>query len=347
MFVNAQEYGNVSRIPISSIRTYAGGLLARGHVVLDRTGASPDHSYAVPDHANAAPDRSRAAFDHGNTTLGRSDAQFNHGGVVLGRAPGALPWLNDSLGVNVRAERRSGPMERSLCAIGREKRGHQSMGSTYLPSRDSDLETWLNNFKSLIVASPGAYGLVAADGVAITNAYTAWHTAYLLALNPATRTRGTVATKNEKRVLVLDLVRRYAAAIHANLAVSDQLKVDLGLRVGGGVASPVPPPSTYPLLSITAIARGSQTIRVSDQASPTRRARPVGTTGMLLFKTVSRAPETDPARASFDALVTRAECTSSFTAADRGMFATYFARWTNAKGELGPWGPPVSVPIAA
>ena len=34
-------------------------------------------------------------------------------------------------------------------------------------------------------------------------------------------------------------------------------------------------------------------------------------------------------------------------AADRGKFATYFARWTNARGEMGPWSNPVSACIAA
>ncbi len=31
----------------------------------------------------------------------------------------------------------------------------------------------------------------------------------------------------------------------------------------------------------------------------------------------------------------------------RGKFATYFARWTNFKGELGPWSAPVTMQIAA
>jgi hypothetical protein len=60
------------------------------------------------------------------------------------------------------------------------------MGSSYIPSRDADLDTWALNFKTLISATPTNYGLQASDGTAVTNAFNSWHTAYLAAVNPST-----------------------------------------------------------------------------------------------------------------------------------------------------------------
>jgi hypothetical protein len=66
-----------------------------------------------------------------------------------------------------------------------------------------------------------------------------------------------------------------------------------------------------------------------------------------VFRAVSTGPVADPEQARFLGFVTKAEFESDFSPADNGKTATYFARWTNAKGEMGPWSPPASLPIAA
>jgi len=221
------------------------------------------------------------------------------------------------------------------------------MGKTFLPSRDSELDNWLNNFSTLIAAAPATYGLSSGDGTALTTAFANWHAAFLAAVNPTTRTKGNVATKNQQRAIVLALVRGYAATIRINLAVSDALKIGLGLHVRDTVPSPVPAPATYPVLAISGMGRGLQDLRAADQNSLSKRARPMGTTGLLLFRAIGETPATEPAQAAFLGFVTRAAFQATFDAADHGKVATYFARWTNSKGEVGPWGPPASMPIAA
>lgn len=219
--------------------------------------------------------------------------------------------------------------------------------SNYLPTRDADLDTWLLNFQTLIAANPTNYGLVASDATAITSAFNAWHTAYLAATNPSTRTTATIATKNQQKRNVLIVVRGYAATIRANQAVSAALKLGLGLHIPDTQPTPVPPPSSYPLLSLSGMQPGIQDLRAADQNTPTKRGRPAGSAGLLLFRAVDEAPVTDPNEAKFLSFVTRSAFQSHFTAADNGKVATYFARWTNSKGEVGPWGPAASMPIAA
>lgn len=219
--------------------------------------------------------------------------------------------------------------------------------TTYLPTADGPLDAWANNFKTLIAASPTTYGLVTADGTALTTAFTAWHSAYLLAINPATRTQSAVELKNVQKDNLLPVLRGYAATIRANRAVPSNLKVDLGLHVRDTAPTPVPPPSTQPLLIIMEPMRGVQDLRVRDSASPDRRSKPAGAVGMLLFRAVGTTAVTDPTDAPFLAFAGKTDLAFTFGSGDNGKIATYFARWTNSRGEMGPWSSAASMPIAA
>lgn len=221
------------------------------------------------------------------------------------------------------------------------------MSNSYIPSRDGDLDTWLTQFKTLIAASPTSYGLVSSDATAITSAYNAWHTAYLAATNETTRSKLTVMAKNEQRAIVLGLVRGYAATIRANKAVSNELKAGIGLHVPDTQPSPVPVPTTQPLLTVTGISQGLQQLNAADQLTPAKKAKPAGATGLLIFRTVAETAVSEPTDAEFVSFVTRAAFQSQFAPADNGKTATYFGRWTNGKGEMGPWSPPASMRIAA
>ena len=217
----------------------------------------------------------------------------------------------------------------------------------YLPTADGPLDAWVNNFKTLIAASPTTYGLVAGDATSISTAYTNWHAAYLAAINPTTRTLATVATKKAQKVVVLGVVRGYAGPIRVNLAVSDALKIGLGLHVRDSAPTPVPAPGTYPTLTILEPMRGVQDLRARDSASPDRRSKPAGSAGMLLFRAVGTVAVSTPEQCAFLAFAGKTDLAFTFAAPDNGKVATYFARWTNSKGEMGPWSPAASMQIAA
>jgi len=217
----------------------------------------------------------------------------------------------------------------------------------WLPQNDSGFDGFYFNFKTLIVTTPANYGLVAADGTALNADFTAWHAAYLAASNPSTRNTTTVATKNTQKGVSMSLVRGYAAQIRANRAVSEALKMGLGLHIPDTTPTPVPAPSTYPLLTIGSFNLGTLRLTAADQLTPDKKARPTGTAGMLLFSTIGETPATEPTDVDFNAFLTRPKFATPMDPADNNKFVTFFGRWTNGKGELGPWSPPVSIRIAA
>jgi hypothetical protein len=102
-----------------------------------------------------------------------------------------------------------------------------------------------------------------------------------------------------------------------------------------------------PVLEIAKIGTGFQDLKARDESSGTRRARPAGSVGLLLYRAVADDAVSDPSQAQFLVFVGRPQTQATFESADRGKTATYFARWTNARGEVGPWSQPVSGCIAA
>ena len=88
---------------------------------------------------------------------------------------------------------------------------------------------------------------------------------------------------------MLDIVRPYAQQIRANRGISNADKTALGLNVPDGTPTPVPAPSTSPILAVIGATPGEHTIRFADSATPDKRGKPFGAIGLQLFVAVGPA----------------------------------------------------------
>lgn len=212
----------------------------------------------------------------------------------------------------------------------------------YIPAKIADFSVWLLNFATLIAAAPTDYGLIAGDATAISAQNTAFQAAYLVSSTPATRTTATIATTNGARLAAEAVIRPYAMRINANQTVSDAQRVDLGLTVRTVVPTPVPPPTTSPVLVFQAATPLQHTLQFRDSLTPTSKAKPLNVIGLELFVAVGTVAAVDPSQASYRLTATKAPFNVPFAEGDRGKIATYFARWTNRSGAggvaaTGPW----------
>jgi hypothetical protein len=217
----------------------------------------------------------------------------------------------------------------------------------YIPSREADMQLWVINFDTLVTAAPASYGLVAADAVAIGAVVDAFNAALTLARDPATRTKSTVADKNGKKAAMLQVVRSYAMLVKANDGVSDQSKVDLGLRLDDGDPSPIPAPLSWPLLNIVAAGPLIHELRFADSATPDSKAKPPGAASLQLVASVGEAPPAGPETCATKAHASRNPINVSFSSAEAGQTAHYWARWVTQKGLTSPWSQMSSLTIAA
>jgi hypothetical protein len=221
------------------------------------------------------------------------------------------------------------------------------MSTRFLPTQESVLDNWLANFSTLISADPAAYGLSPADAAQIAAEVDKWHALYLVAESPETRTRGAVAAKRGQKKVVVAVVRGFAARVRANDAVSDELKLGLGLKLRPRRGEPVGVPASAPALALTGFKLGRHELRALDPDTRPSRGKPPKIAAIMVYRAVAPAMVNRPQDAEFLTLSTRVRIESAFTRADHGQTATYFARWINSKGEAGPWSAAMSAPIAA
>lgn len=221
------------------------------------------------------------------------------------------------------------------------------MSTRFLPTQESALNTWLQNFSTKVSAGPAAYGLSPTDAATIAAAVAAWKNAYETASSPATRTSGAVVAKRGEKKNVVKIVRGYAGMVRSNDSVSSELKLNLGLRLRARRGSPVPVPADAPALALRHMGTGVHELRAGTVNAAPRRGKPPWATALMVYRAVGEDPVSRAEEAQFLTLVTRARFTSTFDHAQRGQTATYFARWINTKGEPGPWSNAMTAAIAA
>src|SRR4051794_25789475 len=124
----------------------------------------------------------------------------------------------------------------------------------FIPTKDADLKPFAVNMSAKITLAPTTYGLVAGDATALATLVTGFSSAYDVAVNPTTRTKGTVAAKDTARTILVADIRSLARRIQATPSVTAQQKTDLGLPIHDAVPSPTPVPATRPIVNILQIA---------------------------------------------------------------------------------------------
>ncbi len=197
------------------------------------------------------------------------------------------------------------------------------MSTDFIPSRDADgIRSMGSELQDVDFGVAHQLRLaVAGDATVISASYGAWHAAYLAATTLGTRTHVTIAAKDAQKILTVDVVRTYSTTIRANTGVGDSLKVGLGLNLHDTIPTPVPPPSTYPVLRLSISSPLTQDVLATDSLTPTRRAKPHGAAGLLVFRAIGTTAATDPETVPFLAFVTKSEITASFASADDGKIA--------------------------
>lgn len=220
------------------------------------------------------------------------------------------------------------------------------MSQPYIPSNDAAFRDWLLNFATLIAADPTRYGLTAADATVIQGYSDDFDAAYQTAVAPSTRTVVTVAQKDAIRAAANESVRIFAQMIKVNQGVTNEDKIALGIHVDDPTPSPIPAPTSSPLLMLVSSFSGVHQLRYADENTPASRRKPAGVIQMQLNMAVAPGPVVDPTVARFFGLFTKQPILVEHSPENAAQTATYFARWVTRTGKFGPWSLPQSMTIA-
>lgn len=220
----------------------------------------------------------------------------------------------------------------------------------YVPAPDSLFTSWLDNFSALLTASPTTYGLIAGDAVAVAAVTATYDAAYALAVNPPTRTSGTIADKDAARFAAEALVRPLAVRIIRNPSVANIDRVNIGVTVPSSTPTPVPAPVTPPALILVGAGPLLHNLQYRDATAPLVKAKPFGVISLWLYAQLGTSAGIDPDAATFLGARNKTPLQVSWSSGDRGKHATYWARWATRSGpagvpQLGPWSDSLDVII--
>ena len=221
------------------------------------------------------------------------------------------------------------------------------MSESFIPRSDADALVWMLAFSGGISSSPGTYELTAADAATIAAAVSAFQIALLIAEAPLTRTPGNINAKDTRRNAAEALCRQYAIQIKYNNGITDQAKIDIGVRPVNESREPIYCPQTSPLVNVTAATPGSHTVHFADSLEPNIKRKPFGAAALQVYVFIGDAPTINEDEARFIGLYTKNPVVVGFQPEDDGKMATYFARWSGKRGDMGPFSLPVSMRIAA
>lgn len=211
------------------------------------------------------------------------------------------------------------------------------MAASYIPAPDAGFLDWVENFATLLTADPTLYGIDAIAAGIIQGAADAYSAAYALAVNPGTRTPVTVAAKDSARIVAQGTARTYAAQIRLNPGVANEDKIDLGLNLPNNAGSPIPAPSTFPLLTFLQASPGTHQFSFKDSGTPSVKAKPYGALQLELRAVAAVAAATDPELMLTKQMVTKSPFLVEWGAPDYGKIATYAGRWVTRRGLVSPW----------
>ena len=218
--------------------------------------------------------------------------------------------------------------------------------SDYIPAEDAQFQVWAVAFAAAMVANYGLYSLSQAEAQSIKEAVDDFVAKFAISSSEATRTKGSVANKNEARNVAEVLCRQYAMQIKDNLGIPNAAKIAAGVRPINPTREPIECPQSWPVLNVLGNTPGVQTLKYIDSVTE-KGAKPFGATELQLMVAVTDEGEGPLEQAKFQGKFTRNPIAVPFTEADDGKVATYYARWVSARGEHGPWSLPASMRIAA
>lgn len=223
----------------------------------------------------------------------------------------------------------------------------------YMGTTDAEQVTWLRTFIDALGAAPATFFVDPAEVavmlglvVAVEATFATGGTTGGFANNPATYTPVTSAAFAADLSSAKGMAGPMAMLIKQNPGVADLDKIAAGIRPVNISRTPVPTPTTIPILAVLFAGPGTHTLEFADSDTPASKQKPFGAIGMQLFVAIEVAATMDFGLAKYLLQAPQNPVFAAFDVLDNGKVATYFARWITRKGLEGSISAPVAMTIA-
>ncbi len=174
------------------------------------------------------------------------------------------------------------------------------MATAYIPRPDGSFDAWQANFVAYVAGHWSELGLPSSTVTTLNVASIDWGKKYEEHVAARAAAASARTLKDANRADFDKLIREVAQRIQGFPNTSDAHRAGLGITVRDAVPTPVGPPTTRPLVRVDFSKRLQHRIAYSDEATPTRRAKPSGVMGAEVWVNIAApASPRPPIRRNF------------------------------------------------
>ena len=224
------------------------------------------------------------------------------------------------------------------------------MAERRFPRPDGDFSAYMNHYYEAVKKWWDTQGLDTNDLKPLEEALSSWNGAFPAHVAAQQRAEAARQNKDGARRELEAQARPITSFVQGFPKTTDADRATIGITVRDTEGTPTATPTTRPQAVVRAGGRLTHTLRLTDESTPTRRARPKGVLGaevwVKLVDPGTPAP-TDPAALAFLTMATKPSVVTEYRAADGGKTAVYMLRWVNTRGEKGPWSEVTTATVAA
>jgi len=223
-------------------------------------------------------------------------------------------------------------------------------GEHYMPRPDGNFSAWANHYYDAVEKFYSMQGFDPGELIPLKDALSAWNAAYPAHVKAQAAAEGARQAKDAARVALEKEVRPVTNFVQGYPKTTNADRAEMGITVRDTSPTPAPAPSSRPLALVESGQRLTHQLRLVDESTPTRRARPAGVLGAEVWVKLVDADQpapTDPAALTFLTMTTKPSFRAEFKAGEGGKTAVYMARWVNTRGEKGPWSEVTTATVAA
>ena len=220
----------------------------------------------------------------------------------------------------------------------------------WVASKEAALDSQATAMHAAIAADPTSYGSTVSEMTAFGTLCSSFTAARGVCSEPSTATEVATQEKLTIKAQLVAFMRSLGRRIQANPAVTPAMKTAATLPVHQSEPTPTPVPGTRPVAQVKTVIGRNIVVLVTDELTPTKRARPAGYAGYEIFSWVvtdgTTMPPADLEKWRYEGQSTKAEATIGYNGEDVGKTVIIVVRWFNRKGEVGPTSNPVIAVVA-
>lgn len=231
------------------------------------------------------------------------------------------------------------------------------MSEQRFPRPDADFAAHMAVQVEAIKAWWNDQGLNPDELTPLNEAYARWISDYPALLAAKAAARAARENKDIARDALIAAARAIIRFIQSFPATTNAQRAAIGITIKDSAGTPVPPPTSRPLVVVTDAGRRTHRLRLLDEghsqgplSRATRRARPRGVDRAEVFVAFTQhaapAPK-DPRAYRYVQSISDGSMVMSFDTPEAGLQAHYLARWVTRRNAPGPWSETASATIAA